>query len=140
MEYFTKNQIFLLACYALTYVVVESYIFSKPRNQLKKLPLLNKLLDCWFCSGFWCSLVVSVLYFLSLSQRLSLPLLPDLILHSLAGAAFVYCADLVLSRLAEGNVSTIPIEEFDRISREASARQSMLEAVLSKESAKLEDK
>lgn len=121
MEYLVRNQFFLFAAYALTYIVVESSVFSYPRNLLQRISWFEKLLSCWFCSGFWCSMITSVLYFVAYSQPLKLHLWSDLLLHSLAGAAFIFLThESFVALTTTGVVATpIPQEEFDKIAKEA---------------------
>ena len=46
---------------SLTHVVVDSYIFEKPRHYLSKWEFWSQMLSCNFCTGFWMSLVVNAL-------------------------------------------------------------------------------
>ena len=58
-----KLLMLILACEALTELVVEAEIFERPRNYLKKLhPLLNELLECGYCVSVWMAIVCLFLF------------------------------------------------------------------------------
>lgn len=51
----------ILACIGLHWIIKYGTIFNKPRNQLKKFKILNELLNCSLCLGFWCGLFIGIL-------------------------------------------------------------------------------
>lgn len=72
------------------------------RDILAKSSWVAELMECWFCSGFWCSLVVMYLGDFgwpgSLESFIAVVKTswPDLIIKGFAGASFVYGLDLLL--------------------------------------------
>ena len=50
----------LLACVGLHWVLKYGTILNVPRNILKKIPLVNELLKCSLCLGFWCGVIVAL--------------------------------------------------------------------------------
>lgn len=99
-----KTVLFLLCCYAVTFVLIDSEIFEPIRKVLTKSKFLEKLLQCWFCTGFWSSLFSFLIYYWSgLDPELrayplfSIPSISQTALHALAGAAFTYALAVKLS-------------------------------------------
>lgn len=85
--------IVLFSFYGLTWAIKESELLSTPRNWvMRKSVFIFKLLSCYFCTGFWCGLVVYLLYNLSFHWNL-------FILWGLAGAAVSFIMDAVVTRL-----------------------------------------
>lgn len=58
----------ILAAYRITRVVIEDEVFDTPRNWLyekvKKSPTLTYMLGCYWCLGFYVSILVVVLIWL----------------------------------------------------------------------------
>jgi len=50
----------ILACIGLHWIIKYGTIFNKPRNKLKKIKILNELLNCSLCLGFWCGVVIGL--------------------------------------------------------------------------------
>ena len=99
--------LFLLSCYALTFILVEAEIFTPIRNILERLKFLEKLLSCWFCSGFWASAFVYSVLILPFNIPTPSPHFPfkvtaSIFLHALAGAASTY---IIASYLSPGILS-----------------------------------
>jgi hypothetical protein len=80
--------IFVLACYGLTFAVCDATLLSWPRSYVRRIPFFDALLSCYFCAGFWCAAVVSVVY-LTLTPAHHL-------VHALAGAASTYAINQTL--------------------------------------------
>lgn len=57
--------IFILACLGASNIIVFAEIFEKPRNFIDrkfKYSMLNKLLKCTTCVGFWVGLFLSLIF------------------------------------------------------------------------------
>lgn len=53
-----------LASYRLTRLVVEDSILDRPRDWLtQKATWIEALLGCYFCAGFWVSVLVTLLLY-----------------------------------------------------------------------------
>ena len=73
--------VYMLATFGLAHFIKESDFMNWPRIQFLKLgPIFYKLLECYFCLGFWTSLVV---YSLTFSGSFHII---DLILWGFSGA------------------------------------------------------
>lgn len=54
--------VFLFGCAGVTFLIVHASIFDIPRSWLLRLGrFAEEMLACPFCTGFWVSLVISVL-------------------------------------------------------------------------------
>lgn len=51
----------VLACIGLHWIIKYGTILNKPRDLLKKVNILNELLQCSLCLGFWCGVIISLL-------------------------------------------------------------------------------
>lgn len=112
----------LLSAFGMTYVVVSSKIFLPVRNLLigytstsileedyVSVPILNRkayhkmffiLLSCYACSGFWCSMLSSLLFVtLGPSSFNVSESLYYVISMSFAGSMFCYTSDTLLKKL-----------------------------------------
>lgn len=50
-----------LACYRITRLLVEDSITDPLRTWAEvKAPFLSRMLDCYFCAGFWVAVVVTL--------------------------------------------------------------------------------
>lgn len=57
--------IFILATLGMTNIIVFGSIFEKPRNWVDKVfpySMLNKLLNCTTCIGFWSGIFLSLVF------------------------------------------------------------------------------
>lgn len=85
--------IILLSFYGMTYFIKESDILARPRNWVMMHSVfMTKMLYCWFCSGFWASVLV---YFLNENNFH----LNSLILWGLAGATFSSFMNAIINKL-----------------------------------------
>jgi Protein of unknown function (DUF1360) len=85
--------IFLLACYGMTFFIKESDILARPRSWLMmKSVFITKMLYCWFCTGFWASILVCLL-------RERNPNIDLLFLCGLAGATFSLFMNAIYNKL-----------------------------------------
>lgn len=82
----------LLACYGLTFFLLESDLFDSPRGKLKQSNILfEKLFSCYFCAGFHASWFLFLLIY---GFNFNLVLI-----GSFAGATSVYLLNTVIIRL-----------------------------------------
>ena len=51
----------LLACVGLHWIVKYGTILNFIRTPLKKVTILNELLKCSLCLGFWCGVIVGLI-------------------------------------------------------------------------------
>jgi hypothetical protein len=85
--------IVLFSFYGLTWTIKESEIFSVPRNWLiSKSVFAFKLLDCYFCTGFWCGIAVYLLHEPAWNLKF-------LFLWGLASASVSFIVDALVTRL-----------------------------------------
>jgi len=85
--------IVIFSFYGLTWAIKESEILSIPRNWImRKSVFAFKLLSCYFCTGFWCGIVICLLHE-------NQPHFNFLILWGLASAASSLILDAIVSRL-----------------------------------------
>ncbi len=83
--------IYLLACYGVTFLLVDASILETPRRWLlNRVPGMQSLFTCYFCTGFW----------VSLALRYARWGLDALLYWAFAGAAVTYLLD-VTSRTVE---------------------------------------
>ena len=82
--------LYLLACYGLTFVVCDATLFSRPRQWVRKVVFIDKMLACYFCTGFWTSMVVTLTEYRTFVDGVW----PDIgiwvAMQALAGASFCY--------------------------------------------------
>ena len=86
-----------LACYGLTFFLAESIMFERPREWLCENPLLRELFSCWFCLGFWSSVIINII----ISDPFILAddwvyLFETLVVNGFAGATFVFAFNTLL--------------------------------------------
>jgi hypothetical protein len=62
MEYLVSVLIWILACYGMTTIIVSSVLFEPVRKALENIKLLNKLVNCMLCMGFWVGVFWGGLY------------------------------------------------------------------------------
>jgi hypothetical protein len=77
--------IFIIISISLTNIVVRESIFERPRNFVDRIfhySLLNKVLQCETCFGFWAGILISVLF-------------PSLQMHWLIGGLLASIANKV---------------------------------------------
>ncbi len=90
------------ASYGLTFGVKDSKLTLRPRDFLKKVDFFEKLLSCSFCTGFWATLVISILWEVWGGSIIPTPALAaGLLIRALAGAASTYTIDLVVQLLEQ---------------------------------------
>jgi hypothetical protein len=86
--------IWLLATYGMAFSFCYRFPFDK-----EKLPTyFEKLLNCMFCTGFWCGMI-SALFCFSETFTLSFPSLILILAHGFAGAGSTYFIDAILQRI-----------------------------------------
>ena len=71
----------IAAIIGLHWILRYGSILNKPRNLIKRVPIINELMSCSLCLGFWCGFVVSI-YTAN-----------DPLLYSFTGAASCWFAD-----------------------------------------------
>ena len=71
----------IAAIIGLHWILRYGSILNKPRNLIKRVPVINELMSCSLCLGFWCGFIVSM-YIAS-----------DPLLYSFTGAAACWFAD-----------------------------------------------
>jgi hypothetical protein len=97
-EVFMEELIYLLACYGLTFTICDAKLFSRPREWIKsKARLFDDLLTCYFCVGFWCSIVVFVvMHYGGLQDGTWWLTTAYVITYGFAGATFAYALNAVI--------------------------------------------
>ena len=50
----------LIACVGLHWIIKYGTILNKPRDIFKRIKLVEQLLKCSLCLGFWCGFVVGL--------------------------------------------------------------------------------
>lgn len=91
---------FLLSCVGLTMILTNSKLFKPFRDYLKKKnKLLGYLLGCSMCSGFYCGLIVYLLYELKCIIPVININLGELINYGFIGSFVSYCIYLILCPL-----------------------------------------
>lgn len=86
----------LLACFGITFLLCDAAIIARPRAVVRRIPFVDALLKCYFCTGFWVALAL----FWYLGRRNV-----DLVVWSFAGASAAYVINalvLVLERWNDG--------------------------------------
>lgn len=79
--------LFLLSCYGIWFLIVESSILVRPRSLVLKIPFVEKMFNCPFCSGFWTSLIPSFYYLNNIY---------DVGFHAIAAAAFIIIVEATI--------------------------------------------
>ena len=81
-----------LACVGLVWIIKDSYILNLPRNYLKsKSKHLQEFLSCSLCLGFWVGLLLTLLEYYLLNNKLYI-----IYFYPLACAAFCWFIDSLL--------------------------------------------
>jgi hypothetical protein len=91
-----KTVFFLLACYGLTFLICDSSILSRPREVIKRLKLVNELLSCYFCAGFWVGLFWFFALYWAPTESVSYRIVFESLAYALAGAAFSFSFDILV--------------------------------------------
>jgi len=88
--------IWILSIYGITFLIADSELLGLPRNELRKISFFDKLLNCYFCVGFWVSLALSLLVLpLMWTQKTYLSVL----FGTFSGASGAYILDLLTGYL-----------------------------------------
>jgi hypothetical protein len=91
--------LFLFAAYGLTFTVRSSKLFENPRAWVcSKSTFFLELLSCPFCTGFHAGYLIFLGYHLSF-HPVSFSILPLMLVHGFAGAAFSYFLDTHIVRM-----------------------------------------
>lgn len=62
---------FILGCYGLTTILVQSKIFKPLRESFKDtVPFIYTLLNCMMCTGFWVGVLMTIVFRFSISYSL----------------------------------------------------------------------
>lgn len=84
---------YILGCYGLTTIIVQSKIMKPFRMFFKKnVPFIFKLLNCMMCTGFWVGALTSIVFRYSISYFLffnNTPNLFNLFSYIIFDAAFI---------------------------------------------------
>ena len=100
-----SDLLYLLACYGLTFTLCDAKLFTRLRDLLCRWKFARELLSCYFCTGFWLSMVLCVpLFWGSFVDGYMWQRVVAVIAYGFAGAAFSYFLDAVIVRL-EGTVT-----------------------------------
>ena len=101
------NFTLLLACYGTTFFIADSALTVGLRYHLSKVSFFRKLLSCYFCLGFWNSLIISLLFIEApLEPTNWVSFVGTHIMHGFAGAAFTYGLNVVLESLERFNATS----------------------------------
>ena len=88
---------YLLACYGLTFAICDAKLFARPRQWVKRVQFFDDLLTCYFCTGFWASIVVYVVMHYGSLQDGNWWLTPAYVAAcAFAGAAFSYALNAAI--------------------------------------------
>ena len=83
----------LLAIYGVCFTMKDTKGLSIPRNWIRQRSvLIDSLLGCSFCSGFWSGIIV---YFVTVSSFS----IKECFLFSFGGAALCYIVDTIMIKL-----------------------------------------
>lgn len=94
MNLTTETIQFYLAGYGITFILIDSYLplWSQFRDKvLTKIAFFDKLLSCYFCTGFWVGFALSFHFY-------NLDLLSHVML-GIANAATAYVGHAFVKRL-----------------------------------------
>jgi hypothetical protein len=91
--------VWALASYGVTFLLCSAEVTALPRRLVTRLWFFEKLLSCYFCTGFWISWGLA--YWVLQTFMWSL-------LHGFAGATFCYVLDAAVRRLESGGT----VDEF----------------------------
>ena len=87
----------LLAIYGVCFSIKDTKLFSIPRNWLRtRSVIINELLSCSFCIGFWSGLVVHFVTYKVFDIK-------DLFLFGFGGSALCYIVDTIIIWFEEFN-------------------------------------
>lgn len=87
----TELIVWLLACYGITFLLCGAKLTATPRRWLvNNSDFLANLLACYFCTGFWVSIITAC-------WVVQTPLWA--VLHGFAGATSSYILDAAIRRL-----------------------------------------
>jgi len=90
----------LLACYGITFFLLESSLTGFLRDFLCKNKFFEELLMCFFCSGFWVTLFVCFLTEDAPNQATNwVYFLCTHVMHGFAGATFIFSLNTLLEAL-----------------------------------------
>ncbi len=79
-----------LAIFGVTFLICDAKILNRPREWLiSKSTFISELLECYFCSGFWVSLLIHAV---ELRQTYQDPIayVWQVVLGGFAGASFAF--------------------------------------------------
>lgn len=86
----SNTALLLLAVYGLTYALKEAELLDVPRNWIMRSSVFfYRLFQCYYCLGFWSSLIVFGLDFFSL----------HIVIFVFAGAAAAKLLSVIVFRL-----------------------------------------
>ena len=83
--------IFILACYGVTMLVVQSKITKPIRDFfIGKIELLHDLLSCMMCTGFWVGFIASIFFNYSITYN-AIGGSPNMIFFRIFDGALMSC-------------------------------------------------
>ena len=90
--------VYFMACYGLTFLLCSATILDRPRFWIvDKSNFVSKLLSCYFCAGFWVSLVLYPVVLIDQGlPDLTWKMVVKAVVHGFAGAAFTYGFDALI--------------------------------------------
>lgn len=91
----------VLVFFGLTFLIKDSTILAKARELVRKVPVIDRLLDCSFCTGAWVGLAYgAVILGLDTSSSLSgLACAESLVFYSMFSASASYILDTATQAL-----------------------------------------
>lgn len=107
MDYLVNFIIWSLATFGAANIIVYSTIFLPVRNAVQNISVLNKLVNCILCMGFWVGLFWGLLvwspasYFL-LKQNLPLQPLFDAVFNGSVGSCVCWITYLMIADRMNG--------------------------------------
>lgn len=102
MDYLTSFFIWALATFGAANIIVYSTIFQPIRNALAGISILNKLVNCILCMGFWVGMAWGFLvwnpsdYFLLKQQFVYQPFI-DAVFNGSLGSCICWITYLLIS-------------------------------------------
>ncbi len=91
---------YLLACYGLTFALCDASILSRPRDFIcDRVKVIDELLSCYFCAGFWMSGALYLVLFGETIESIEYRSVAWAATHAFAGAAFSFIANVVVDFL-----------------------------------------